>query len=105
MMSPFKNGAILLIVSALAFVPRSAIAQALQQPTIETNMDYVEAVTRSTTLAVNDLMAVFKMVLDSLPERVKVYPTESYFYFRFTHAGVRYAGDIRLEQNDFYLSA
>jgi len=99
-MSLFKNGAILLILSALAFLPRSALAQAPQQPTIETNMDYVEAVTRNTTLAVNDIMAVFKMVLDSLPERVKVYPTENYFYFRFTHAGARYAGDIRFDVRD-----
>ena len=31
-----------------------------------------------------------------LPERVQVYPTENYYYFRFIHDGVRYVGNIRL---------
>ena len=31
-----------------------------------------------------------------LPERVQVYPTENYYYFRFLHDGVRYDGNIRL---------
>jgi hypothetical protein len=45
-------------------------------------------------------MAVFAFVLNSLPDRVKVYPTENYYYFHFTHSGVRYAGNIRIEPND-----
>src|SRR5439155_3623371 len=31
---------------------------------------------------------------------VQVYPTENYYYFRFAHNGVRYAGDIRLDATD-----
>jgi hypothetical protein len=41
-------------------------------------------------------MAVFAFVLGSLPERVKVYPTENYYYFTFIHGGTPYAGNIRL---------
>jgi hypothetical protein len=36
-------------------------------------------------------------VLNSLPERVKVYPTENYYYFSFAHNGARYTGNIRLD--------
>jgi hypothetical protein len=36
-------------------------------------------------------------VLESLPGRVKVYPTENYYYFSFYAGGLRYAGNIRLE--------
>ena len=45
-------------------------------------------------------MAVFKFVLGSLPDRVKVYPTENYFYFQFFHRHIRYAGNIRLDVTD-----
>jgi hypothetical protein len=45
-------------------------------------------------------MAVFAFVLNSLPDRVKVYPTENYYYFTFFHGGARYAGNIRIEPAD-----
>jgi hypothetical protein len=45
-------------------------------------------------------MKVFTFVFNSLPDRVKIYPTENYFYFKFTHYGVEYAGNIRLDAND-----
>src|SRR5947208_16891194 len=41
-------------------------------------------------------MAVFGFVMSKLPEHVKVYPTENYYYFGFMHNGIRYAGNIRL---------
>src|SRR5689334_16028481 len=76
----------------------AAVAQEL--PRLETNQAYVEDVTRRTMLAIQDEMAVFEYVLGSLPERVKVFPTENYYYFRFALNGVRYAGDIRLDALD-----
>ena len=45
-------------------------------------------------------MAVFGFVMARLPERVKVYPTENYYYFGFTHNGIRYAGNIRLDASN-----
>ena len=47
-----------------------------------------------------DPLAVFAFVLNSLPDSVKVYPTENYFYFTFTHNGSPYAGNIRLDASD-----
>jgi hypothetical protein len=49
------------------------------------------------TLKTDDPTAVFAYVLDALPERVKVYPTENYYYFYFYTGNLRYAGNIRLD--------
>ena len=56
--------------------------------------------TRATTLNIDDPMAVFGFVMSQLPERVKVYPTENYYYFGFMHNGIRYAGNIRLDASN-----
>jgi len=66
-------------------------------PQLYTNQSYAEDAMRASTLAVDDPMAVFGFVLGSLPERVKVYPTENYYYFYFTHRHIRYAGNLRLD--------
>ncbi|MCP5083602.1 MAG: hypothetical protein GY948_18095 [Alphaproteobacteria bacterium] len=50
-----------------------------------------------TALKLDDVPSVFQFVLNSLPDRVKVYPTENYFYFYFHQNGVKYAGNIRLD--------
>jgi hypothetical protein len=85
---------------ALAATMASAVAQDAAPPRLRTNEAYVEEVTRATALAVNDPMAVFAFVLNSLPDRVKVYPTENYYYFTFFHGGAPYAGNIRIEPAD-----
>jgi hypothetical protein len=77
-----------------------AAGQDAAPPRLHTNEAYVEEVTAATTLAVNDPMAVFAFVLNRLPDRVKVYPTENYYYFTFMHGGVPYAGNIRIEPAD-----
>jgi hypothetical protein len=69
-------------------------------PQLHTNEADLSEVTRSTTLAVDNPLAVFAFVLGQLPDRVTVYPTENYYYFRFTVDGVPYAGNIRLAAND-----
>jgi len=79
---------------------RMAAGQDAGPPKLHTNEAYVEEVTQATTLAVNDPMAVFAFVLNSLPDRVKVYPTENYYYFTFVHRGAPYAGNIRIELGD-----
>jgi hypothetical protein len=71
-----------------------------QRPILHTNEAYIEEVTRATTLNVGDPMEVLAFVLDSLPDRVKVYPTENYYYFSFFHNGTEYAGNIRIEPHD-----
>jgi hypothetical protein len=72
-------------------------AQAVDVPQLQTNQSYVEEITRATTLSIGEPLAVFAFVLNSLPDRVKVYPTENYYYFRFTHNGTPYAGNIALD--------
>ena len=88
---------LLAAISALAMSAGTAPAQSPEHPRLQTNEAYVEDATRATTLAIADPMAVFAFVLDSLPDRVKVYPTENYYYFRFIHGGTPYAGNIRLD--------
>jgi hypothetical protein len=85
------------LAAAMAASTVAVAAQDSQRPRLGTNEAYVEEATRTTTLEIGDPMAVFAYVLDSLPERVKVYPTENYYYFWFIHHGTRYAGNIRLD--------
>jgi hypothetical protein len=77
-----------------------ALAQDDTHPRLHTNQTEIEDALRPTELAIADPLAVFAFVLNALPERVKVYPTENYFYFSFVHRGVRYAGNIRLDRSD-----
>src|SRR5262249_53828585 len=91
-------GSVLAVVSVLTATVGTAVAQ--EFPRLETNQAYVEEVTRTTTLSINDPIAVFSFVLNSLPDRVKVYPTENYYYFSFIHNGKRYAGNIRLDASN-----
>jgi len=78
----------------------SAVAQDVERPRVYTNETYVEDAARPAALAVDDPMSLFALVLNSLPDRVKVYPTENYYYFRFVHAGTPYAGNLRLDPRD-----
>jgi hypothetical protein len=78
----------------------TALAQNVQMPTLHTEESYADEVTRATALNLGDPMAVFAFVLNSLPDRVNVYPTENYYYFSFFQSGVKYAGNIRIEPND-----
>jgi hypothetical protein len=72
-------------------------AQSPSLPTLQTNEAMIEDVLRESRLAVDDPMAVFAFVFGSLPERVRVYPTENHYYFAFFHNGVRYAGNIKID--------
>ena len=82
-------------MAALASVPAWAIDDAPLQ--LQMHQHYVEQLTAESSFDIADRKAVFGMVLNSLPDRVTVYPTENYYYFAFHHRGVRYTGNIRLE--------
>jgi hypothetical protein len=88
------------VIAALAIGVAVAAAQSNDPPKLNTHQSYMEEVLRPATLDVKDQMAVFAFVLNSLPDRVKVYPTENYFYFTFTLNGSPYAGNIRLDASD-----
>lgn len=87
------------IAVATATVP-SAAAENESLPRLYTNQGYAEDAMRASSLAMDNPMAVFGFVLGSLPDRVKVYPTENYYYFYFFHQHIRYAGNIRLDVTD-----
>lgn len=78
----------------------TAAAKADGLPRLTTNEAYAQEAMQASTLAIDDPMAVFAFVLDSLPERVTVYPTENYYYFSFIDRHVRYAGNLRLDVLD-----
>ena len=86
-----------LVALGLSLIARPAAAQTQDAPHLDTGQTYVEQVLKPANLAIDDPMAVFAFVLDSLPERVKVYPTGNYYYFRFIHNGLQYAGNLRLD--------
>jgi hypothetical protein len=88
------------VLAALIAGMTAASAQVNDSPKLNTHQSYIEEVTRPATLDVKDPLAVFAFVLNSLPERVKVYPTENYFYFTFNLNGSPYAGNIRLDASD-----
>jgi hypothetical protein len=94
---PYRTSAI--VAAAVVSLMTGAVAQTAA-PVLHTHQQYMEGVTQPTALDVADPMAVFAFVLDSLPERVKVYPTENYYYFTFSHNGLDYAGNIRLDASD-----
>jgi hypothetical protein len=75
-------------------------ARAHSVPRLNTNQAYIEEASHISSLDINDAVAVFGFVVASLPERVKVYPTENYYYFTFLHNGVPYAGNIRLDASN-----
>lgn len=85
---------------ALAASLAAAAAQDAGAPKLDTLEAYVDEVTRPAALDVKEPMAVFAFVLNSLPGRVKVYPTENYYYFNFYYGGAPYAGNIRIEPGD-----
>ncbi len=88
-----------LLLALMILAPFAARAQD-SAPKLWTLESYIQDVTRADTLDVDDPLKVFAFVLDSLPARVTVYPTENYYYFRFTHRGTPYSGNIRIEVSD-----
>jgi hypothetical protein len=98
-MTGYRWGLLAAVASVIATVG-TAMAQNSTYPRLHTNEAYLEEVTRTSTLAIADPVAVFAFVLDSLPDRVKVYPTGNYHYFRFIQNGTPYVGNIRLHTLD-----
>jgi hypothetical protein len=84
-------------VAGVFAIAGAAAGRASELPRAQTIEHFVEEVTATDQLDVKDTMAVLDFVFGSLPSRVKVYPTENYFYFRFVHNSLQYAGNLRLD--------
>lgn len=69
-------------------------------PALITREEELSELVRPSSLAVDDPLAVFGFVLARLPERVRVLPTENYYYFRFVHGGIVYDGNILLSVSE-----
>lgn len=93
-----KRACIVALVATICLVGTLRHAGAGEErPRVYTNQSYIEDASRQTSLPLADPQAMFAVILDSLPDRVKVYPTENYYYFRFFNDGTPYAGNIRLD--------
>ena len=88
------------LVVAIGSSGRLAAAENGALPHLFLHESYVEDTLRTSKLAIEDPIAVFAYVLNNLSDRVKVYPTENYYYFSFVDRHVRYAGNIRLDVVD-----
>ncbi len=71
-----------------------------QPQQFHTNQQYLEEASRTASININSLNDVFAWSFGSLPGKVKVYPTENYYYFSFYHDGIEYAGNMRLDALD-----
>lgn len=87
------------IAAATAFATVAA-AQDAALPKLQTHQSYIEDITRTDALDTGDPLKVFAFVLNNLSDRVTVYPTENYYYFRFLHNGTEFAGNIRIERDE-----
>ena len=67
---------------------------------LHTNQEIIEDLLRPNDLDAKNPNAVFEAVFEQLAPKVTVYPTESYYYFRFLLNGIDYAGNIRFDAAD-----
>ena len=90
------------LFAAVVMVAAASVAGAQQSglPHVETIDGIVDNVMRTHELDIKETVAGLDFIFGGLPERVKVYPTENYFYFRFMHNGLQYAGNFRLDALD-----
>lgn len=86
-------------LAAAAMVWAQPVAAA-STSTITTNEAYVDAVRAAPAFDITDIDAVFDHVFSQLKDDVTVYPTENYYYFKFIHDAVPYAGNFRLDIAD-----
>jgi hypothetical protein len=77
------QASVLAAALTVALATASVGARGGEPPRLSTNQAFVEDAMRDTALAIDDPMTVFGYVLGALPGRVKVYPTENYYYFSF----------------------
>lgn len=93
--------ALCLFFSTVYPPPASALEAAPLPPprvAVETNQSFIEGL--RSPFDFEDPIAIFETVFASLPSRVKVYPTENYYYWRLNAAGRTLAGNLRLDAGD-----
>ena len=91
--------ALILCTAFLVFLicPAAALAGSTK---VYTNQTYVEEAHNQPDFDIGDMGSVLSLVLASLPDKVKVYPTENYYYFYFDYKGIKYSGNLRFDVAD-----
>jgi hypothetical protein len=78
-------------------LPCAGLASPLK---LQTNQEIIDDLLRPNDLDIKKPDAVFAAVFEQLAPKVTVYPTESYYYFKFRLNGIEYAGNIRFDAAD-----
>jgi hypothetical protein len=95
-----KTSCALVLPMAFLGLLISPVAALAGNTKVYTNQSYVEEAQNQPDFAIDDMASVLTLVLNSLPDKVKVYPTENYFYFYFDYRGIRYSGNLRFDVAD-----
>ncbi len=88
-----------LLASALVFSTNAASAGEANSG-IKTNQAWIEDLQKGAKRKIESVEDALGFVFSHLPDRVKVYPTENYYYYTFSAGGVIYAGNLRLAARD-----
>ncbi len=92
-----RSGRLVFATLVALIAAPSTLAASNEGPQVFTNEQFVSARQNTSKINLEDVGGVFQHVLNALPDRVTVYPTENYYYFYFFQNGVKYAGNIRLD--------
>jgi hypothetical protein len=63
----------------------------------ESHADFLQSLSQNFTPDINNVDKTLVAVMQHLPHEVQIFTTEQYSYFTFTHEGVEYQGNIRIE--------
>lgn len=67
-------------------------------PKIGFNQDFIQGL--ETKVDIDNPVAIFALIFRNLPDRITVFPTENYYYWRFTANARIYWGNIRFDASD-----
>ncbi len=85
---------------SLAIAPSGEAGENTMSSGVYLNQTYLESALDERRFDIANVMATFEHVFNALPDQVRVYPTENYFYFQFGYRGLIYAGNMRLDVKD-----
>jgi len=97
-----KRSTMIVVICAVVLIPLSVGAYVLYSASghpgrsslagLATNNSYINGLYHD--LDLNDTRAVFRYVFSNLEDEVTVFPSENYYYFKFTAAGKTFAGSL-----------
>ena len=88
----------LALLALIIALPQAVAANKVPPPKVGLNQDFIEGLESKVDVDKPD--TVFALIFRNLPDTVTVYPTENYFYWRFTANSRIYWGNFRLDTHD-----